>query len=373
MFKFNQIKKVHVEITNRCQASCPMCPRTIHGGIDNPSLKLNDWTYSDFVKIFDQQVLNQITDITFCGTFGDPIMNRDFLSMCQYLKDNAPDICVSVHTNGSARLPAWWKELASALPSKHYVVFALDGLADTQHLYRVGTDWNKIITNARAFIDAGGTADWMFIRFKHNEHQVNEAEALSKKFGFKRFTVKNTRRFESSKFPVLDKAGNVSYYLEQPTDHPVKFVGKKDLETYNMWNKKTNINCYALDQYEVYIDACFTLLPCCLLAAFIYTNYDKSILQKYGVYHNESVVDVGYDIQQQVLNLINNELGGFDNNNVLNRSIESIIDDPTWQRIWNEKWESGQLTGCIVLCSNDSPYISVDEQWVEGKDPYVQV
>lgn len=373
MFKFSQLKKVHVEITNRCQASCPMCPRTINGGIDNPSLKINDWTYDDFTKIFNQAVLNQITDITFCGTFGDPMMNRDFIKMCQYLKEHSPEICVSVHTNGSARTTNWWEELATALPKKHYVVFALDGLADTQHLYRVGTDWNKIIANASAFIKAGGVADWMFIRFKHNEHQVAEAEKLAKDLEFKRFTVKNTRRFESDKFPVLDKVGNVSYYLEQPTDHPVRFVGKKDLENSNSWEKRFDVNCYALEQYEVYIDACFTLLPCCLLAAFIYTNYDKSILQKYNVYHENSVVDVGYNIQQQVLDLINNELGGFDNNNVIKRSMKDIIDDPTWQRIWNDKWASGALTGCVVLCSKDSPYISVDEQWVEGKDPYVQL
>ena len=36
MFKFDQLEIVQVEITNRCQASCPMCPRNIHGGIENP-------------------------------------------------------------------------------------------------------------------------------------------------------------------------------------------------------------------------------------------------------------------------------------------------------------------------------------------------
>ena len=373
MFKFNQLKKIHVEITNRCQASCPMCPRTIHGGVDNPSLKINDWSYDDFVKIFNQEVLMQIEDITFCGTFGDPILNNEFIRMCQYLKDNTPDIRVSVHTNGSARTTQWWEDLANSLPSNHYVVFALDGLADTQHLYRIGTNWNKIITNARAFISAGGSADWMFIRFKHNEHQVLEAERLAKEYGFKRFTVKNTRRFEQPSFPVLDRQGNVDYYLEQPSDHPVKFVGKSDLESYQSWPNKLDINCYALDQYEVYIDACYTLLPCCLLAAFIYTNYDEALLKKYNVHHNESVVNFGAKIQEQVLDLITNTLGGFDNNNAVLRPIKEIIDDTTWQAVWKEKWESGDLTGCIALCSKSSPYITVDDQWVDGKDPYVQV
>jgi MoaA/NifB/PqqE/SkfB family radical SAM enzyme len=45
MFKFNELKTVHLEISTRCQASCPMCPRKYHGGVENPNLKLADWTY----------------------------------------------------------------------------------------------------------------------------------------------------------------------------------------------------------------------------------------------------------------------------------------------------------------------------------------
>ena len=33
MFKFNQLRDIHLEITNACQASCPMCPRNINSGI----------------------------------------------------------------------------------------------------------------------------------------------------------------------------------------------------------------------------------------------------------------------------------------------------------------------------------------------------
>jgi MoaA/NifB/PqqE/SkfB family radical SAM enzyme len=340
-----------------------MCPRNIHGGIDNPTLKINDWSYEDFVTIFNQTVLNQISSVIFCGTFGDPILNNNLIKMCQYLNEKAPQIHISIHTNGSARNIQWWKELAK---QKVHVVFAIDGLVDTHHLYRIGTDWNKIITNARAFIDEGGDAEWMFIRFKHNEHQVVEAKKLALEFGFNKFTLKNTRRFETAQFPVLNKQGEIDYYLEQPSDQPVKLVNKADLESYNNWSNKCDIDCYALDRSEIYIDACYTLMSCCLLSAFIYTNYDKTLLQKYNIYHNESVVDIGKKIQQQVMDLINNTLGGFDNINVLRRPIQEIIDNKTWQTIWKENWDLGTLTGCAVLCSKDSPYITIDEQWVDN-------
>jgi MoaA/NifB/PqqE/SkfB family radical SAM enzyme len=55
MFQFKELNTVHLEISNRCQASCPMCPRKYHGGITNENLKIADWTFDDFEKIFDTE------------------------------------------------------------------------------------------------------------------------------------------------------------------------------------------------------------------------------------------------------------------------------------------------------------------------------
>jgi hypothetical protein len=363
MFKFGELESIHVEITNRCQASCPMCPRNIHGGVDNPTLKINDWSYSDFVNIITPTVLQQIKQINFCGSFGDPIMNNNLIAMCRYVKETNPHIRIDIHTNGSARTTSWWQELAAALPEQHSVEFALDGLADTHALYRVGTDWNKVIANAKTFIASGGTAIWMYIRFRHNEHQIEEAELLANELGFDRFKLKDTRRFETEKFTVLDRAGQVSHYLEQPSNSPIRFVDRRSLETYSSWPKKQDIDCFALNHSEIYIDACYTVMPCCMLAAFIYTNYDREILEKNGLHHEYSYVDFGAQIQQQVFDIIE-ELGGLDKLNACDNSIQNIIDDEVWQTIWQQKWQAAESIGCIALCSASSPYIKLEEQWV---------
>ena len=47
MFKFNELKTVHLEISTRCQASCPMCPRNYHGGLENPNLKIELGGHTD--------------------------------------------------------------------------------------------------------------------------------------------------------------------------------------------------------------------------------------------------------------------------------------------------------------------------------------
>ena len=234
MFAFDQIRTIQIEITNRCQASCPMCLRNIHGGIENPNLVLRDWTLEQFKETFSQEVLDQIFGISFCGDFGDPIINSNLVDMCRYVKEHSPETVISISTNGSAQSTKWWQSLAAALPERHKVVFALDGLADTHSLYRINTNYETIIKNAQAFISAGGRAEWMFIRFKHNEHQVETARSISKELGFEKFTTKDSKRF-GKKFPVLNRTGSIEYYIEPPSNSDIKPVEFLDLKDYKQW------------------------------------------------------------------------------------------------------------------------------------------
>ena len=76
--------------------------------------------------------------------------------------------------------------------------------------------FNKVIENAKSYIDAGGRAQWNFIVFKHNEHQVEEAKELSKQLGFYNILIRNTGRFfnhhtieEMNFWPVRIKANQL--------------------------------------------------------------------------------------------------------------------------------------------------------------------
>ena len=353
MFEFAELKQVQIEITNRCQASCPMCPRNIHGGIENPLLKHNDWTLDNFVKIFPSDVLDQLKLIIFCGDFGDPILNNDLLDMCKYLKNTVPNISVQIHTNGSARTTEWWRMLAENLPTNHNVIFALDGLADTHSIYRIGTDYNKIIRNAKSFINASGIAEWCFIRFKHNSHQVNEAKELSKQLAFKNFSVKNSKRF-SRPHPVVDKHGKFLYNIEQPAESPIEFVGRSSVAGHKEWKDADKINCQSIQDKDLYIDAHYLLSPCCMIGAFLYTNYDTDILKKYNLYNEDSVIEEGYKIQQEVLS--------FPKLNVLELGLQNIIKTTEWQTMWQKKWTERSSSTCIIMCGTKSPYIKISEQ-----------
>ena len=63
MYQYKDITSVHLEPTEKCNAACPMCPRNIHGGIQNPfiinaELSLEDWNQDD-VQIIGSIVLHE--------------------------------------------------------------------------------------------------------------------------------------------------------------------------------------------------------------------------------------------------------------------------------------------------------------------------
>jgi hypothetical protein len=236
------------------------------------------------------------------------------------------------------------------------VVFALDGLADTHSLYRVGTNYDLILKNAKTFIDAGGIAEWMFIRFKHNEHQVSAAELVSNELGFKKFTVKNSRR-HARPFPVVDNQGKFLYNLEQPSDSTIKFVSKQDVAGHQNWPNADQINCVAIKDKELFIDAHYQLSPCCMIGAFLYTSYDNELLKSLDLYQEDSIVEEGKQVREQVL--------GFPRLNVLVSGLQNIVETDQWQTMWQRKWKDKSSSTCIIMCGPYSPFISIDEQTIK--------
>jgi MoaA/NifB/PqqE/SkfB family radical SAM enzyme len=339
VFKFDQLQQAHLEITNNCQASCPMCARNRNGGLENPLIRLNDWTLEEYKTIMSPEVLNQLDGFFFCGNFGDPILNKDLIDMCRYSTEVNPSLNIRVHTNGSARPVSWWKELAGALPKTHNVVFALDGLDDTHSIYRIGTNFNTILKNAKAFIEAGGTAEWCFIRFKHNQDQVEQARQLSKELGFATFVMKNSSRFMlEPKVDVLDKSGNVTHIIEPATDTPLKFIDKQVINSYKKIMAESVIDCQALNQKEIYIDAFKNVFPCCWIASSPYTYIDEN-----------DAASVRYEMLSQYHDIVES-FGGIDKLNAVTNTVKDIVDSDSYQQLWFNYWNERSLITCARMC-----------------------
>ena len=175
------------------------------------------------------------------------------------------DCFVQITTNGSIGNRNTFEKLAEL---STLIEFSIDGLEDTNHLYRQDVSWDKIMDRAKWFVDAGGHAVWKWVPFRHNSHQLEQAKELSKKLGFKDFTINAQGRDD---FPVLDKQGNLSHWI-QPHDRPAReqTIDTKALIEYHLKNskylpetgKRFEITCEHL-RGEVYITAGGKVTPCC--------------------------------------------------------------------------------------------------------------
>lgn len=235
-----------------------MCPRRINGGAINPLLTVNDITIDKFKEWFPVDFVKQLDSLFMCGNYGDPIIAKDCLEVLTYLKEHNNNIKTSMHTNGSARDKSWWAKLAKVCDR---VVFGIDGLSDTHARYRINTDWNKIIENAKTYIDNGGNAEWHMLVFEHNEHQIEDCERLSKELGFINFAIKHTARFQDNKFHVLDESGKTIDIL-RPT-----IKSKKMIELVQLYKTDENptISCKVQSTKQLYVAATGSVSPCCWL------------------------------------------------------------------------------------------------------------
>lgn len=378
LYTYQDIRVVHLEMTDSCNAACPMCARNINGGEDNPQLPNTELTLDNIKSIFKSSFIKQLDRIYMCGNYGDPIAAKDTLQTFEYLRQENNKVMLSMHTNGSAKKPEWWAELAKVLGRKGYVVFSLDGLGDTNHLYRQNTVWSKIMENAEAFIKAGGRARWDYIVFAHNEHQVEDAENLAKTMGFERFQYKKSARFFSNVSGVtkeMHQAGNrkgiSTTLLQAPTntkyrnsildeiskfakgESEVKIIPSKvkDIEITDQYfhldpNKKkpiekvwdsANIKCKVAEEKSIYISAEGVVQPCCWTAGQMYVWY----------YTPKST---------QIWNLINQI--GKDNLNAIENDLEKIINGLYFQDLVPNSWSKsscfeGKLAVCSKICGTE--------------------
>ena len=259
MYKIEDIRDIHLELTSKCQARCPMCPRRINGGIINPLIEINEVTLETFKLWFSIDVIKQLDSLFMCGNLGDPIIAQDCVSIFMYIRDINPSIQLSMHTNGSARTKDFWQALAY---TNVKVTFGIDGLTDTHSLYRIGTDYSKILDNAREFINAGGNAEWHMLVFKHNEHQIEECRKVALEMNFKNFQIKHTSRFTSDHWPVLDDAGKTTHLLT-PTDTSKTTILK--IKESKLQSTVTSIQCKSQHNKQFYIASNGDVSPCCWL------------------------------------------------------------------------------------------------------------
>jgi len=276
-----EIRRVHLEPTSYCNARCPICPRNDHGVAD-PRVVQHHLSLAEVKQIFSAEFISELELFLCEGNFGDPIMNPQLADILWYFAEANPQLKLEVTTNGGARSETWWQQLA-AVPNLT-VRFSIDGLEDTNHLYRQDVDWQVLQRNFGAFIAAGGDAQWKFIVFDHNQHQAAQAQQLADAWGFSLFSMENHGRSVGIAF---DKDGNLSHTIgdwQGDTDYArvsrILAYDQTDTGKHMPASRRPadSIDCSHIN--SIYVDSRGFVYPCCFTA---FANPD------YSVYNPETV------------------------------------------------------------------------------------
>tara|TARA_B100000965_G_scaffold388978_1_gene394125 strand:+ start:7325 stop:8389 length:1065 start_codon:yes stop_codon:yes gene_type:complete len=282
MYNYADIKTIHLEITQNCQAACPMCDRNMNGEGINPHINLDELSLKDCMDIFPPKFINQLETMYMCGNLGDPIIAKDTLEVFDYFRQNNSTMWLSMNTNAGAKNVEWWKKLAKTIGKKGAVIFSVDGLSDTNHLYRQNVVWNNVERNMRAFCDAGGRARWDFLIFEHNQHQVEKARELANKWGCEKFVAKKTGRFitqdsqKKESHQAVSKKGQNTAELKKPDPkYQNKALKKQDIiikkyGSMDAYYDVAPIKPKCVDKKEIYVSAEGLVLPCCWTAGRMY-------------------------------------------------------------------------------------------------------
>ena len=379
----------HLELTSRCNALCPMCARTTGLDYDNVLLKkrddlaLVDTHVSLLEKLLNDSQPFLPEHVFINGNFGDPIMYPHLLEVVKMYKDaGVPQITLS--TNGSAQTEAWWIELASIMRKPDKVIFAIDGLEDTNHLYRVNTKWSTIMRNTKAFIDAGGLARWDFIGFEHNEHQIDEARQLAEDMGFFKFRYKKSNRYVIPK----DYSADPDTPMEQETlvkKTEIKFVAKQHVKkdkkqvetklsapkktesntsekvehvlkkhkTFENYVQSTEIECQTARDKSIFVDYKGNVWPCCWQG-----HYYSGVGEDKG---SQRRIDDRLELENKY---------GKDFNSLSEHSIHDILKSPYFSNDLVKSWQPDQqrLYICGKTCGKELDFRGNGEENFEDTE-----
>jgi len=307
-----------------------------------PDLAEGDLTADVFYKLFTPEFTSQLDHVYFSGVYGDPCLNKLLPEFVNYLMDNGCK-SVSIDTNGGYRSEDWWASLARP---NVLINFALDG-TDNESLekYRIGVKYDKVYANLQAYVAAGGNAQWNFIVFRHNEHQVETAKQLAKDLGVK-FRLKVTQKFRGKKdFKVMVEGKHV-FTLEPPAheqfrhtnvgieEHVPITLFKFEINNYKKLNEN-KITCKSLERKEIYLAANGLLMPCCYLGTHTHDSPGSWNL-------NENY------------NLADFDLNIYSVDEILNKQYNISSK-------WNNTVEDGNLITCLHTCGskeNTTLYVS---------------
>ena len=102
---------------------------------------------------------------TFAGDYGDPCTAPDIVHIIDHInKATMHSPTIQINTNGGMKNEKFWHDLGMSMNSNSYVIFSVDGLHDTNHIYRRNVKWPKVMNAMETYSSTGATGIWEYLK-----------------------------------------------------------------------------------------------------------------------------------------------------------------------------------------------------------------
>ena len=166
-----------VEVTNRCNLSCPMCPR------ESVSFATQDMDLAFIKKLLDD---NPGLESIWPYGYGESFLHPDLFEIIRYAKTKR--IVVSLSTNGTLLTTDNTKRLIES--GLDYMILAIDGAtAATYERYRYGARFERVVANVERLLALKNHSRTemhvtvQMIRMEGNEAEIDQFRRMWKRKG----------------------------------------------------------------------------------------------------------------------------------------------------------------------------------------------
>ena len=333
----------HIENSSICSLRCPRCPRQEVPGNKSTSLDLEF-----FKRNFNEEMLKNVWQITFCGDDGDPIYGKEFHEIVTYLKTAKPILSLRIITNGSYKSVEWWHTLAKSLNQYDDIHFSLDGWdQESNDQYRKNSNWNSIIDAINVLrCNSEVIMTWAAIGFRFNENNIDDMKALAVDLGFDKFQLTRSTKF-GSMYPHYLQDGDDEL---EPRNPQLIAKGRRfDREIIEITNRKVleNGKTFINDEFWETVDRTKSIIPMCKIGnKGLYISADGYfypccwMANRYNHTRWEQFKQPTFDLNQ--------------------RTIDEVLSDNYWDDFFDKLHNNAE---CTSKCAEENYNKEYATQW----------
>ncbi len=272
-----ELRTIQWEPTSFCNANCIGCPRTdLDTMLTRPHIAAlqrhaTEQESDAFVLSVIDKRLKKLQEVVYNGDIGDAMMHPNIDDIIIEIDKKRPMI-QHIHTNGGGAWYEKFKKIAEHvngdLSKNIFFIFSIDGLEDTNHLYRRNVQWKHIVKNAEILIKHKVHVRWRMNQFEHNRHQIDTARQMAKEWGWQ-FSLNHRTWGHQKVADLLHRPSNPSLYKEKLKSWKEnKFLEFRQDDFKYLSTPQTSFKdtCVWKQDKEIQVVSDMTVWPCCWTA-----------------------------------------------------------------------------------------------------------